>query len=538
MLDLVARKKIVWGVVGAGVIGAAALALWPSTKPQAGYPFARRLTGGAVSPLWKMSPDKLTNVTSDDAKRLARLVDQLEKAVKAARDDAKLLSTEKVDDLSAADRKKIRQIWWSFFEPMVAIDELKERYEHWYGIDYLKHPVLHARAFALTFTALCAQARAGHDFVQVVAEQKLAQSLFDEAMPNEGLPAGTFSALRDKLARTREFASVPIGSDWYDRWIARHLTRSEAEQRLAKLVQRVRDPAAARFGLRSAKAATKNKEEVVKGWAFRRWFPIQKKAATWFGDTRVAPAGRRLVSDAQVAELGKKLEPGDILVERRNWYLSNVGLPGFWPHAALYVGTHAEVKQAFDDDEAVKERFGKYSEHLAKKHAAAWKSLGEKDADGHQHVVIEAVSEGVVATSLVHSAGADYVAALRPRLDKVEIAAAIDRAMAFFGRPYDFNFDFATDDQIVCSELVMKAYEPTADDGPGLRVPYIEVAGRRAIPPTEIVRVFADERENEARQLDFVHFLDGREKTKNAVVADADTLAASVSRPKWDVLQP
>ena len=77
--------------------------------------------------------------------------------------------------------------------------------------------------------------------------------------------------------------------------------------------------------------------------------------------------------------------------------------------------------------------------------------------------MIEAVSEGVMSASLEHSCAADYVAALRPRVAPLLRARAIERALRYWGRPYDFNFDFATDDQVVCSELVVKAYE----SGPG-----------------------------------------------------------------------
>ena len=138
----------------------------------------------------------------------------------------------------------------------------------------------------------------------------------------------------------------------------------------------------------------------------------------------------------------------------------------------------------------------------------------------------------MVAASLEHSCGADYVAALRPTSSPVELAVAIDRALAYYGRPYDFDFDFATDDEVVCSELVMKAYEGQLD------VPYISVAGKRAIPPTEIVRAFASELDSEDPSMAFVLFLDGVEGEGRAVSRDASALAASAERPKWDILQP
>ena len=41
------------------------------------------------------------------------------------------------------------------------------------------------------------------------------------------------------------------------------------------------------------------------------------------------------------------MQPGDILLERREWYLSNIGLPGFWPHGALYIGTPEQRREIF-----------------------------------------------------------------------------------------------------------------------------------------------------------------------------------------------
>jgi Permuted papain-like amidase enzyme, YaeF/YiiX, C92 family len=144
---------------------------------------------------------------------------------------------------------------------------------------------------------------------------------------------------------------------------------------------------------------------------------------------------------------------------------------------------------------------------------------------------LEAISEGVAFTTLEHAAGADHVAALRPRLPAVEKAAALLRAFGYAGRPYDFDFDFRTDAALVCSELVYKAYEP----GPGrqgLRLPLVEVLGRPVLPPNDVVRVFDREFGKPTAQLDLVRFLDGRRAT-SAVEGDAEAFRRSWRRPKW-----
>jgi hypothetical protein len=330
---------------------------------------------------------------------------------------------------------------------------------------------------------------------------------------------------------------VTTGRSWYETWIEKHLGDGGMNAELSILVKKRHERVKEVLGSKATADAARNATDAMKGEAFRRFFPMQKAVAEWMGDTRVVPQERRLISDAQIVEMKKSLRPGDIIVERRNWYLSNIGLPGFWPHAALYLGTAEDIRRTFDEDPETRARFGVFSEHLREKRKMAFAAFGERDEQGHAKSVLEAVSEGVIASSLEHSCGADYVAAMRPRMPLVEIAAAIDRALAFYGRPYDFNFDFGTDDQIVCSELVLKAFEPSTEKGPGLRVPFITVVGKRVGPPTELVRRFAAERGRDDRQLDFVYFLDGREKERRAVVADAEALAKSADRPKWDIAQ-
>jgi len=48
------------------------------------------------------------------------------------------------------------------------------------------------------------------------------------------------------------------------------------------------------------------------------------------------------------------LKPGDLLLTRHEWCLSNIRLPGFWSHSALYVDTPQERKQYSEGDPGVK----------------------------------------------------------------------------------------------------------------------------------------------------------------------------------------
>jgi hypothetical protein len=150
--------------------------------------------------------------------------------------------------------------------------------------------------------------------------------------------------------------------------------------------------------------------------------------------------------------------------------------------------------------------------------------------------VLEAVSEGVILHPFELSGSADYLAVLRPRLGKADKLKALLRAYAFVGRPYDFNFDFVTDDALVCSEVVFKAYRP-APDRRGLHFSLETASGRQVLPPNSIVRKFDRELGTPAQELDFVLFLDGSEAQRQAYDRDGDALRQSWRRPKWDLAQ-
>jgi hypothetical protein len=239
-------------------------------------------------------------------------------------------------------------------------------------------------------------------------------------------------------------------------------------------------------------------------------YAAQSILAEWIGDTRIANRPP-LISTEQIEAMEPQLKPGDILLERRNWYLSNAFLPGFWPHAALYVGRIEDLHELkIAHEPALQASLDHYLESAS---------------DGRDHTVIESVSEGVIFNSLTESMHADYVAVLRPRLSETEIGQAIVRAFRHHGKPYDFEFDFFTSDKLVCTELVYRAYEGM------LHFDLVKVMGRDTLPALELVRKYARERGRPSRELDFVVFVDADPVSGGARNASEDEFCASADRP-------
>ena len=248
-------------------------------------------------------------------------------------------------------------------------------------------------------------------------------------------------------------------------------------------------------------------------------YEVQKAISSWIGDFRAIKIEPAIdVHSQQFKELRAKLKPGDILLERRNYYGSNAFLPGYWPHAALYIGTPEDLLElglAGDLDELenlLGEGFGKDTDKVGEFWGdPARRGEGYASPDLHHgdpHVIIEAVSEGVVFSSLEHSiGGADSVAVLRPVASRDEIIKAIRTAFSHWGKPYDFEFDFTSVDKLVCTELVYRSYGGNSSES---TISFIvdTIMGRPTMPAVNLVRKFKEDQEAGNPQLEFIAFLE------------------------------
>lgn len=415
--------------------------------------------------------------------------------------------------MTRADKEEVWRAWSRFCDFFLALES--RRATHKTFADRTRD----AAGFSEAYAAFLAQYRWALEFIERAERDPSMHLVLDEPVPELGLPGGAYARFKFR------FLNVALGAE-FAAFEALRKARGEAADPALRAA--IAEDAAAvwQAGAGKGEALTlKNGLKIVRGAAKGSWMPVQEGVAEWMGDTKVARVGKTLITPEAAGALAARLAPGDVLIERREWFLSNVGLPGFWPHAALYIGTPEERVKAFgpDFEARLKERYPKaYADALA------------PQEHGHAPRVLEAMSEGVVFTTLEHSAAADSTAVLRPRLDAKEKAEAVFRAFAYAGRPYDYDFDFRTDAAIVCSELVYKAYEPDASRK-GFRLPVVTVLGRPVSQPNDFARQFDSEFGTPYQQADLVVFLDGREKEGKAVEETVDEFRRSWLRPKWHI---
>ena len=134
-----------------------------------------------------------------------------------------------------------------------------------------------------------------------------------------------------------------------------------------------------------------------------------------------------------------QLQPGDILLEKTPFTLTDKSIPGHFGHAAIYIGTAEQLREMKALDLPIVQK------NLA------------KITEGRG--VVEALRNGVQLNKLQDFMNVDDVAILRPKhLSLSDRLEAVKLALANLGKRYDFNFDVNTTDTIVCSELVYIAY--------------------------------------------------------------------------------
>lgn len=426
------------------------------------------------------------------------------------------LLTKGIDTLSAEERTEIRRLWRDGVMAFMEFDMLKAKYRGFHQIDYVASPELHSDAFFIAYSSYIAQYSACLEVAEMVDDNEFMKALLNEA--GEGIPAESFFSMKQRLTHPQVMLRMNAGAAYYE-LVKKDIsidpeTVADFEARRKSFLKRLG---------KHPEIFIENPLEILERTAFKAWFPVQKKVAVQMSYIRTAKRDY-LITPEILAVQKEKLEPGDILVQRRNWHMTNIGIPGFWPHTALYVGTPEQIDAYFG------ELGFKPTDTIKALYPEAYAAMTKTGPGGYPISVIEAIRPGIVFQSLEKSANCDYLAVVRPKVGKAEKFKALMGAFSHFGKPYDLNFDFSTDNELVCSELVYKAYAA------GSKLPFEPemINGRVLLPPNRMVEQCISHFDE---MFEFVLFLDAVERTDQIEERDLAEFKASWARPKWDVMQ-
>ncbi|MFT3738131.1 MAG: YiiX/YebB-like N1pC/P60 family cysteine hydrolase [Breznakibacter sp.] len=226
--------------------------------------------------------------------------------------------------------------------------------------------------------------------------------------------------------------------------------------------------------------------------------PINKAICFLFADIDYSFKRHKAIRGREIKEIEKMLAPGDILVKRNDYQLSNLGISGFWSHCGIYLGDFDRLDEFFKDVPMLQGK--KASEYIKSYNFGVYHRLSNK-----RNMIIEAVGEGVCINPLENIAKVDYLAAMRPQLSREDIFKSLLVAFDYLGFPYDYLFDFSNDDELVCSELVYRAFS-SGGDKKGMLFQMKDRYGKNFLFPNDLGVQCCAEAGIEEKNLGFVLF--------------------------------
>jgi len=320
-------------------------------------------------------------------------------------------------------------------------------------------------AFATAFAAACVLARAATFISGLATRHPVLWKKLDEDDLRLGLSRKTFTRTYKESVSPLTLARFQAAVEFHASHRGRiHALRSDPL--LAPVIDLLE---AEEPWIESGRRAAVRRHFLYRIFSFRRrhrsaWrkvmFGMFEAAGSAISDLHmpgIKPAGapKRLGPELHAA-LSVHLLPGDVIVTRHDDAVSNLFLPGFWPHAVLYLGS-AEERSA----------------------------LGvESPAHGTGPVrFLESKKDGVRFRPMEETLAVDACVVIRPPLEGEALASALRRAMSHEGKLYDFLFDFRSADRLACTGVIYRGFDGIGPVAFRLK----EVSGRLCLPAEDLL---------------------------------------------------
>lgn len=189
-------------------------------------------------------------------------------------------------------------------------------------------------------------------------------------------------------------------------------------------------------------------------------------------NTQLRKGDLKNLPDSDKIYIKSKLKPFDILLEKTPFKATDMFIPGYYGHVAVYLGTQQQLES---------EDLWKYLPPEMQAHIVKGESILEALRYDERKTGLDKL-KGVQLNSLESFLNIDELLVIRSRLglSREQKILYVKNAREQFGKHYDFNFDIQTKEKIVCSELVYTIYTD-------VQWPIEKSAGRFTISPDHIM---------------------------------------------------
>ena len=342
--------------------------------------------------------------------------------------------------------ERLRETYASYLGMRVAIwqtiQNLKPRFRRYKKGQALTEGEI--QAFGIAFCGAEIIVRTGEYLIGLARERDIVWKKLDEAELRYGLKRKSFTRLYRQLTSNFTMRRFYQARDYYDANCEMIISamRTEDLRPIADILTTLNLPTASRgdhlrryrrfvnFSLR--------RRSIVAGR--NTMFALFEATGSDIAELKIPlvkniGAAKRVTPDV-IETLKSKLQPGDVFITRHDDAMSNLFLPGFWPHGALYIGPTETRKQRGIEDV----------------------SDGYKHSTAQDINILEAKKDGVLLRPIEETLQVDAFVVLRPKLSEAQINEALSKGLSHAGKLYDFIFNFATSDRLVCTEVIYRAY--------------------------------------------------------------------------------
>ena len=360
-------------------------------------------------------------------------------------------------------RATLLEVVGSIQELIDQLDEAGEREEVW--DDRL-------RAFIIGFLAAAMLMRAASFVVDLAAGRSVVRKKLDEAEPRFGIPAKSFTAVYKNLGSYRSMWRFLSALRFYELH-AEDIAALGRDQHMKGLIELL-DEESKYF--QNSKQAYLRRKLHYRLHSFKRrhvsgykkvMFQLLKLSGRVVSEMRqpfvkAHGQGKRVTVDV-LAEIKPLLRAGDVLITRHDDAMSNLFLPGYWPHAALYIGDAQERSEL------------------------GVQLSGAGPLRAEECHFLEAKKDGVLLRRIEETLNVDAFMVLRPMLEQEQRAQALSRGLTHEGKLYDFMFDFRVADRLACTEVIYRTYHGVGELDQAVSFELRRHSGRPCISAEDLI---------------------------------------------------